>query len=623
MTSCRVRPLPFLTLLFFWFLLPFAGAAQAVPANDACTGAGVIAVPNGGYGLGKFVSATADLTKATVQPGESFAPAIVVAGQNKKSVWYKFSLGTTRSVRVTLKQPGVDIAAGDVGFTVYQGSKCLPAETDLSSKLTPIALFGETFHPCVDEGEYYIQISARAGANGPVFLQLDVDQPVAPYDRPSAPSEFGKLAQHTNTAIDFDVECQSLEDATETCIVNGKDKGFQRSTWHTFTTPAYFDYLALLMAKHASGSGTHTVGYRLYKGDVKTAGRAGLQPVGDCDTLILRGYYAGVKTWNCGQLDPNTTYTVQFLYRNDFIQKVRLSVQATGTGAAAGPEPKLSKIGASNRLGVLKTSNSGARNDASDKLACNTRHTAHPCAYAQPAAGIDYNGQKYNLSTFFTFELPSMSKVNFYAYAETCGPTNVRMRLYRKPPTENCGDLDAASLVQEFDYYEDLDCLPAGKYTLQVMGRDTAYDQSFYYASLGDDILCIRYHLGMPFDLTLTVQSVKEGARFSLKNKTAYDGINAAGGVLKPLVPGTVYTAVKDTFGCENSVLPESACTTVNGYAPTKAMYRQLAVADSGILTMSNAEYPLYYKLFKGDAAALATAQNAYTYPKQLKGLED
>ena len=67
-----------------------------------------------------------DITKATVQSGETFAPAILVGGQTQKSIWYKFTLRTTRSVRVRLTQQGTAIAAGDAGSAVHKGNSCVP-----------------------------------------------------------------------------------------------------------------------------------------------------------------------------------------------------------------------------------------------------------------------------------------------------------------------------------------------------------------------------------------------------------------------------------------------------------------------------------------------------------------
>ena len=107
----------------------------AQPANNDCSNASVINIPNAGFGLGKFNSSTDNITQATLQTGETFAPAILVAGLNKKSMWYKFTIPTTRALRVTLAQPGTDITAGDAGFAVYKVNACLPEVGDISTNM--------------------------------------------------------------------------------------------------------------------------------------------------------------------------------------------------------------------------------------------------------------------------------------------------------------------------------------------------------------------------------------------------------------------------------------------------------------------------------------------------------
>src|SRR5512147_1740156 len=100
--------------------LQSSGFLFSQPANDNCANASAVNISNGGFALGTFSSAVYDISSATVQPGETFAPAILVAVQTQKSIWYKFSLPTTRAVRVTLAQTGTAITSGDVGFAVYK-----------------------------------------------------------------------------------------------------------------------------------------------------------------------------------------------------------------------------------------------------------------------------------------------------------------------------------------------------------------------------------------------------------------------------------------------------------------------------------------------------------------------
>ena len=47
------------------------------PANDDCASAVNVPIPAGGFGLGNFISASTNLTNATVQAGETYSPAIL------------------------------------------------------------------------------------------------------------------------------------------------------------------------------------------------------------------------------------------------------------------------------------------------------------------------------------------------------------------------------------------------------------------------------------------------------------------------------------------------------------------------------------------------------------------
>ncbi|MFM7839403.1 MAG: hypothetical protein ACKO6K_07525, partial [Chitinophagaceae bacterium] len=53
----------------------------------------------------------------------------------------------------------------------------------------------------------------------------------------------------------------------------------------------------------------------------------------------------------------------------------------------------------------------------------------------------------------------------------------------------------------------------------------------------------------------------------------------------------------------------------------TKASYREFVVQDSVFIHMDTISFQ-YARIYKGDAAALATAQNKFTYPKVLSGLQ-
>src|ERR1700694_2916113 len=68
--SPKIFLLAFLTLVF---------CTKAFSQNDNCSNASPVVIPAGGFALGTFTSSIYDISAATVEPGETFAPAIFVA----------------------------------------------------------------------------------------------------------------------------------------------------------------------------------------------------------------------------------------------------------------------------------------------------------------------------------------------------------------------------------------------------------------------------------------------------------------------------------------------------------------------------------------------------------------
>ncbi|HEX7847187.1 MAG TPA: hypothetical protein VF476_15405, partial [Chitinophagaceae bacterium] len=583
--------------------------AQAQPANDNCTNASVVMISNGGFGLGIFTSATFDLTSATVQAGETFAPAILVGGQNQKSIWYKFSLPTTRSVRVTLAQPGSLITAGDAGFAVYKTNSCLPTGADISTKLTPIGVFGNTFHPCVESGDYLVQVSGKASANGPVYITVETGQPTAAYDLQAQAYYFGTIPRGLTTQPAYNVDCQSIDDAAEICTALNNYQDYNKSTWHVFKTPAYLDYLGVFVWGNPG-----KVGIRVYKGDVRGTSYSSLPQVGGCDSINADNSVPGSKIFGCTELDPNTTYSIQLFYNKNYQGQITLRLALGGFGPTIAPEPILSAITpTTNNLGVLPSSPAGITTGRNDFLACNSRHSTHPCNPSLPANGLTVGGIKLNLSTFFIFTLSGTSNININISnvnpAGSCGPP-LYIRLYNQNVSNSCSSLDPVNIIGSFFNASSFSCLPPGDYTMQIMGQDTI---------IPSDYTCPMTNLGTIFDMNINVKSIVASNKYSLSAPGVFDTINNVSGVMQSLVPGITYTSKVDTFGCANTVMPlDDNCNA----AYTKTMYREFIVPDSGIVSMwSTGSTNMNYKLFKGDANSFAVAQNTFSYPGTISGL--
>src|SRR5690606_2698794 len=140
-------------------------------------------------------------------------------------------------------------------------NSCLPTGI---SKFTAITLFASSHNPCIDAGDYLVQVSSNSNANGLVYITLNVgDQTGGAYDHPDEAYQFGTLSS-TEAAIEYEVNCQSLESATETCTSLANYQQYMKSAWHTFTTPAYFDYVSIGIKPIVCGStfpaGTGTFG---------------------------------------------------------------------------------------------------------------------------------------------------------------------------------------------------------------------------------------------------------------------------------------------------------------------------------------------------------------------------
>ncbi len=597
----------------------------AQPINDNCNNAIEIIIPNSGYATGIFVSDTIDISSATMQSGETVPPAILVAGQNQKSVWFKFKIATNRQLRATLKQPGTTITAGDVGFSIYKTQNCLPNNSQISLKLTPIETFGNSYHPCVDSGDYLIQVSSKMTANGPIFIELDIDPTYAPYDERDSAYQFGIMNQARKHVI-YEIGCHSKESIDEVCSGLPNPNLYTKTSWHTFQTPAYFDYIAILLA---TGSGSyfttntnHTIGYRLYEGDARTTSLNSLIPLDTCDTLVTTGYYPARRTYKCGALDPNKTYSIQLIFRHDFNAAIRLGIFKEGIDSAKGPLPIASQIHNDNKLGVLPF---GTTN-RTDYFACNALHINNACGNTKTTNGIVRGGYRYNISTYFTFEVDEVCNIQVNANNPS-GVTNCRdryIRVFSDSVTNNCNDLDTTALYDEFFNSKWLNCIPPGKYTIQVMGTDSQ-QVILYYSSLTTTTssACMFSNFGQPFTLSLVKNTVHAENNFSLFQNGAFDTIYN----YQPLNIGTNHLAKYDTFGCMNAVLPaNNSCDT--NYK--KAMYRQFVVADSGILDVPNRSSYFYelnayhyykYQLYRGNANTLAQAQNVWSYPDTISGL--
>ena len=294
---------------------------QAWSQNDNCSNATNIAIANNGFAQGLYTSAIVDLTSATVEAGESFAPAIAAAGQTQKSIWFKFTLPTTRSLRVFLYETG-GIVDGNVGLAVYKTTTCLPGNGDLSTKLMPITSFTSSFSDCVEGGQYLIQVSAKAAAAGQVYVRLQTAVPTSPYDVNWQAYYFGTLTADT-ASVSYEVSCQSLDDISEQCTALSNSQLYSKSTWNVFTTSSDLETILLNLSTQSAAAG-QKIGFRLYEGDLRFSAATSL--IASCDSLQTDGSGIASRSFTCGFLKPSTTYTFVLFFRNDFSETINISL---------------------------------------------------------------------------------------------------------------------------------------------------------------------------------------------------------------------------------------------------------------------------------------------------------
>lgn len=624
-----------LTIIFI--VCGFAAIAQ--PANDNCNSAQEIVIGNAGFQTGLFTSDTIDISAATMQSGETVPTSLFVAGQHQKSIWFKFTISTTRKLKVTLNQPGIAITNGNVGFSVYRTYNCLPTTAQISTKLTPLEVFGSSFHPCVDSGTYYVQVSSKPNANGPVFITLEVGTSDADYDERVNAYQFGLMNTSAKHVV-YEINCHSIENLSETCLGSTlpNASSYTKTSWHTFTTPAYFDYISMMVAAGNTPYFTnlatqHIIGYKLYEGDATVTQISGLTLVDGCDTLRTNGNKPSYRTYKCGMLDPNKTYSLQLFFKTDFEASIRVGLIKEGIAPTKGPVPSLAQMHPDNIIGNLPF----GVTTRTDYFACNSRHNVNNCGNTKLPQGLNRPGVNYNLSTYFTYNLPQAGNVEISVVNSPGVPMcrNVLVRIFKSSLTNNCTSLDTSSLFAEFTTQIQVgnlsrlyNCMPEGTYVVQVLGTDTILNNLLYtFPTTSAASLCLYNNFGQPFDLKITHTQVHPRNNFSLYQSGAFNNINNG----TPLAINNTYFSTVDTFGCFNAPLPGAGNCAATF---RKAMYRQFTVTDSMALVIDNLSAPFNtnfnniqtthyyrYQFFKGDANALATAQNTWINPDTFTGL--
>jgi hypothetical protein len=520
----------FLKLLLVISGMLFSHAEESsllTPPNDNCANAMSIDISGAGFDYGSYTSQVSDLTMATGQNGEFFEFATEYA--HKKSVWFEFTLVTSRSIVIKL-----ETAPGSVlpdpkhsGLTLYAPSSCLPGS---GNRLGSIISSGELERYCTIAGTYRIQVTAVDSVNASFFVNLSISCPFDPiypevsrYDCPDKAFFFNSGLPLPQSSSSYSgvhaIECHSIEDPSEyACLPLANRADFRKSAWYVFTTGNLLDLVAFDFSVSVQ---TDKVGYRIFEGNVRTSPFPTL-PIIECGIAKENGDKRFIE-FPC-ILDPNTTYSLVLLFHKDFVFDA-LDVRALQRGmtATGWPRPVLPPVIAANQLGDLPVEITWQ-----DRFDCSSFISDNNCPPANPASGTVVIGsgataKSYDLATWATFTAATDVHIQFY-FDFYLATARYHTRIFSRTLNNSCPSPDPGNeLYYEFSDREgEILCLPAGDYAIQVLGNSldqipfsTLHRDAWTYGTLGTR--CI---------LKMTTIALPSVGLFRLDATDEYDAIN-------------------------------------------------------------------------------------------------
>ncbi len=563
---------------------------NAQPANDHCANASTINISGGGWNFGTFYSDTVSLNGATLQFGEYIHPLQVA---NQKSVWFKFSIPTTRTVIITLMQPGVapfPMPATAAGWTLFRTNTCFPGSAQVVDP--PILNIEGYTHKCLRKGDYLLQVTGTLAANSPIFIKLETAPPSADevlHDHSAQPHNFGVISGGPINYT-YEVGCQSITQIETPC----PNTNYNKSAWHIFTTDASVDFYRFEIQETPWLGSLHSIprqwGYRLYKGnciqdsipDGIPEGGSNLTEVVSCKTLSQTNAWSYGADFSPCLLEPNTTYSIQLFIPDNYAAQIQVRMYEVGGGPEVSYNPN--PVIASHNLGTLNYGTTSI----GDYLTCQGRlslYNTPACPPALPASGFfNIGGNKYELASWKTFTLGTQTDVQF-SFTAWYQPS-LAVRIYQG----NINNVGCSGLTfyNQFVGSATFRCMPPGDYTIQVLGiMDSTNSHQSWASNLG------RYH-------TLHINVLFSFSQaFGLHTSSEIDNVNSG----NPLPNGPTIYSTSDTIDCQNTVLPDG---DVCGSHNVRAIYRKVVINQNGILSVGGGNWWRFsYRLYKGDASAL------------------
>lgn len=620
--KCNLLSRTLIITIFSFLMFDLHASIAPPPANDNCANATPIVIGNNGFDYGVYNSLTSDLEMATSQTGEHFAES-----GHSKSVWYEFTLPTSRTYSINMGGSNLD----NIAITVYEPTSCPPQAAFLTGTLLANG-GGDISNSCSEVGLYRVQVTGPANSMASVFIILTVACPTAAtaqYDCPVDAYLFNNgnpLTPAQTSTGDHMIECQSLETRTETdCLPIATRNDLLKSTWYVFTTGPSVDLLIFYLGVGASNE---RVGYRLFEGDVRSTS-PDLLPMIECGEATRDNHTRHIE-FPC-ILKPNTTYTLSLIFHKNFNRIINLSAQQRSTTATGWPMPTLPPVLAGNQLGTLPESPAGTTTVWPDRFDCSSFISDNPCPPANPVSGSVTVGagatsRTFDLATWATFTIAEDAHVTFRINSTSVWG-EYHTRIFNRTINADCpSPSPTTDLFYQFSGRNALiRCMPPGDYAIQILSSSADpnpepgdFEEAWTFGTLGTN-----------FSMDFTVVALPSEGLFRLDAPDNYNPIND----LNPVLENVTYSSEPTVFICENTVLPDDlSCDNVE-----KAIYREVnigdadgnSVPDSGLLTIRHLRTDminnrqLVYAFMQGDANQIATSTNNHTAGEIIPGMVD
>ncbi|MEM9328552.1 MAG: hypothetical protein AAGA85_22995, partial [Bacteroidota bacterium] len=605
------------------------------------------------FGYGSVPLNSVDLTNATLQPWE--AATFPEGYANQKSLWYEFTIPTSRSVSINIEERFNQAHVGNSDISVMVFNKpegdlegtlpLLPGGQNDLAPFTPLISFGRTANACLNKGTYLIRISAgdKYLSNFPLRAELEVNHPESfvsdnvrramQYDRQDDPFLFPFPLGHQNRVVEFESGCLSIDDQAEVdeliavlpdLAINGVSvvQDYDQTAWFTFETDDHIDALHLELNAVKDFVDVNHVGYRLYEGDARTTPRADLVQVEASiltrETVSTRPTRIELTPRNLAcVLNANSTYSIQFFIHRDHQNRFRLKLHDLGEGPSQGAnpaDPYLPFADNGNLLPVPKadvnvappeynlfgtlTRPGGFLSTIANHFDCATYIDNHTCPAVAPDASFDRAADQLDLRQWYVVSFDE--DVNVWINNWTVSQFR-RLRVYPGDVRDMCSN--GLSLPNpwpsEISTDNPTEALDFGAFRAACLPSGV-YTIEVMSRADESNVLHPNSSLGGSNELEIYTLQVPQSHQFTLADKDQVDKINNGEALEDAGTDPTnfkVYSGVPDVLGCATTDLPLFPDGVCDGLAERAGIYRQIVIGEPGVLIVQNAfffEHGLY-----------------------------